>query len=58
MEFHVEPTGIADRFSLCVSSPQGGGGGVTVGAGQTHSPRGRLQHHLEVKQIKYLNFFL
>lgn len=43
MEFHVEATGVADRLSLCVSSPQGGGGGVTVGAGQAHPPRGRLQ---------------
>lgn len=42
VEFHVEPTGVADRLSLCVSSPQGGGGGVTVGAGQAHPPRGRL----------------
>lgn len=41
VEFHVEPTGVADRLSLCVSSPQGGGGGVTVGAGQAHPPRGR-----------------
>lgn len=42
VEFHVEATGIANRLSLCVSSPQGGGGGVTVGAGQAHPPRGRL----------------
>lgn len=41
VEFHVEATGVADRFSLCVSPPQGGGGGVTVGAGQTHPPGGR-----------------
>lgn len=41
MEFHVEATGVADRLSLCVSSPQGGGGGVTVSAGQAHPPRGR-----------------
>lgn len=43
MKFHVEATGVAHRLSLCVSSPQGGGGGVTVGAGQAHPPRGRLQ---------------
>lgn len=43
VEFHVEPTGVADGFSLCVSSPQGGGGGVTICAGQAHPPRGRLQ---------------
>lgn len=43
MEFHVEATSITHWLSLCISSPQGGGGGVTVGAGQTHPPRGRLQ---------------
>lgn len=41
VEFHVEATGITDRFPLCVSSPQCGGGGVTVGARQAHPPRGR-----------------
>lgn len=44
VEFHVEATGVADWLSLCVSSPKGGGGGVTVGAGQADPPRGRLQH--------------
>lgn len=38
MEFHVKATGVADGLPLCVSSPEGGGGGVTVGAGQAHPP--------------------
>lgn len=55
MEFHVEATGVADRLSLCVSSPQGGGGGVTVGAGQAHPPRGRLQR---MKYDREKTFFI
>ena len=50
VEFHVEATGVADRLALCVSSPQGGGGGVTVGAGQAHPPRGRLQRGQQKKK--------
>lgn len=52
MEFHVEATGVAHWLSLRVSSPQGGGGGVTVGAGQAHPPRGRLQRRENVRDIK------
>lgn len=52
MEFHVEATGVAHWLSLRVSSPQGGGGGVTVGAGQPHPPRGRLQRRENVRDIK------
>lgn len=48
MEFHVEATSITHWLSLCISSPQGGGGGVTVGAGQTHPPRGRLQQRKNI----------
>lgn len=43
VQLHVEATGVAHRLPLGVSSPQGGGGGVAVGAGQAHPPRGRLQ---------------
>lgn len=49
MEFHVEAAGVAHWLSLCVSPPQGGGGGVTVGAGQAHPSRSRL-HYLRKDQ--------
>ena len=57
MEFHVESAGITDWLSLCISSPQSGGGGVTVSAGQAHPPRGRLQQikHVSHQQIKTSN---
>lgn len=38
MKFHVEATGIADGLALGVPAPQGGGGGVAVGAGQAEPP--------------------
>lgn len=44
VQLHVEATGVAHRLPLCVPSPQGGGGGVAVGAGQAHPPRGRLRN--------------
>lgn len=56
MEFHVEATGVADRLPLCVSPPQGGGGGVTVGAGQAHPSRGRLPQVKEKKGKSFLNY--
>lgn len=55
MEFHVEATGVADRLPLCVSSPQGGGGGVTVGAGQAHPPGRRLPQTEHVSQQQGLS---
>lgn len=50
VEFHVEAAGVADRLALCVSSPQGGRGGVTVGAGQAYPPGGRLQRGQQKKK--------
>lgn len=38
VKLHVEATGIADGLTLGVPAPQGGGGGVAVGAGQAESP--------------------
>ena len=39
----VESAGIAHRLALGVSAPQSGGRGVTVGAGQSKPPGGRLE---------------
>lgn len=54
MEFHVQAAGVAHWLSLCVSPPQGGGGGVTVGAGQAHPSRSRL-HYLRKDQGIYIS---
>ena len=43
MQLVVEAAGVADGFALAVAAPEGGGGGVAVGAGQTHAARGRLE---------------
>lgn len=37
VELHVEATGIAHRFALCVAPPEGGGGSVAVGAAEAVS---------------------
>ena len=42
VQLHVEATGVADGLPLCVAPPQCCGGGVAVGAGQTHPPGCRL----------------
>lgn len=34
MQLHVETTGVTDRFSLCIASPQRGGAGVAVGTAE------------------------
>lgn len=38
VKLHVEATGVADGLALGVPAPQGGGGGVAVGAGQAEPP--------------------
>lgn len=38
VELHVEAAGVADRLTLRVPAPQGGGGGVAVGTGQAQPP--------------------
>lgn len=38
MELHVEATGVADRLTLRVPAPQGGGCRVAVGTGQAQPP--------------------
>ena len=43
MQLVIEAAGVADGLALAVSAPEGGGGGVAVGAGQTHAARGRLE---------------
>ena len=40
MKFIIKTTGIADRLSVLVSSPQSGGGGLTVGTARPF-PSGR-----------------
>lgn len=52
MKFHVKATSVTDWLPLCISSPQGGGGGVTVGAGQAHPPRSRLQC---IKHVRFIS---
>ena len=43
MQLVVETAGVADRFPLVAPSPQSGGSGVAVGAGQAHTSRSRLE---------------
>ena len=43
MQLVVEAAGVADGLALAVAAPEGGGGGVAVGAGQTHAARSRLE---------------
>lgn len=37
MELHVQAAGVAHGLALGVAAPQGGGGGLAVGAGEAHS---------------------
>ena len=46
MQFVVESAGVADGLSDVVPPPQRGGGGLAVGAGETHAP-GRRRVALE-----------
>ena len=39
VQLHVEPAGVAHRLAVCVAPPEGGGGGVAVGAAEA-SPAG------------------
>jgi hypothetical protein len=43
MQFIVESTGIADWFSILVTTPQRGHGGLAVSAARARPPRRRLQ---------------
>ena len=45
MKFVVKPTGITDWFTFIISSPQGGGSGVAVRAGEANSTRGALKEN-------------
>jgi len=44
VEFVVETAGIAHRLAIVVSPPEGGSGGSTICAAESHASRGRSEH--------------
>ena len=50
MKFIIKTTGIADRLSVLVSSPQSGGGRFTVGTAGPFPPGRRLKVRVRLRE--------